>query len=57
MNAFGLGVALFDDERSDVVPSLIVVFRVGPVTVRELQPQLHFRRKNTVALIRLTFYT
>lgn len=58
MNVFGLGVLLFDDERSDIVPSLVVVFGVGPVAVRELQPQLHnVRGKNTVALIKLTFCT
>lgn len=37
----GLSVLLLDDERSDVVPGLVVVFGVGPVTVRELQAQLH----------------
>lgn len=41
VNVFGSGVLLFDDERSDIVPSLVVVFGVGPVAVRELQPQLH----------------
>lgn len=33
----GLSVLLFDDERPDVVPGLLVVFGVGSVTVRELQ--------------------
>lgn len=37
----GSGVLLLDDEGSDIVPSLVVVFGVGPVTVRELQAQLH----------------
>lgn len=35
----GLSVLLLDDERSHVVPGLVVVFGVGPVTVRELQAQ------------------
>lgn len=51
MNAFGLGVTLFDDERPDIVPSLIVVFGVGPVAVRELQPQLPVRRKKKQLLL------
>lgn len=33
----GLGILLFDDERSHVVPGLLVVFGVGAVAVRELQ--------------------
>lgn len=32
-----LSVLLFDDERPDVVPGLLVVFGVGSVAVRELQ--------------------
>lgn len=37
----GLSVLFLDDEGSDIVPGLIVVFGVGTVTVRELQAQLH----------------
>lgn len=37
----GLSVLLLDDEGSNIVPGLVVVFGVGPVTVRELQAQLH----------------
>lgn len=58
MTELGLGVLLFDDERSDVVPSLVVVFGVRAVAVRELQAQLHnVRGENTAALIKLTFCT
>lgn len=37
----GLSILLFDDERSDVVPGLLVVFGVGSVAVRELQTRLY----------------
>lgn len=36
LGSAGLSIPLFDNERSDVVPGLLVVFGVGPVTVREL---------------------
>lgn len=48
---FVLGVLLFDDERSHIVPSLVVVFGVGAVAVRELQPQLHNVRGKTQLLL------
>lgn len=34
---WALSIPLFDNERSDVVPGLLVVFGVGPVAVRELE--------------------
>lgn len=53
----GLSVLLLDDERSHIVPSLVVVFGVGPVTVRELQAQLGIVRRgeDTVALVKQPF--
>lgn len=46
-----LGVPLFDDERADVVPGLVVVFGVGAVAVRKLQPQLHNVRGGKTQLL------
>lgn len=50
-----LSVLLFDDERPDVVPGLLVVFGVGSVAVRELQAvRTHNVRKTKVVLIKFT---
>lgn len=49
-----LGVPLFDDERSDIVPGFLVVFGVGAVTVRELEGRRReFRRKQVQDLCTL----
>lgn len=37
----GLRVPLFDDEWSDIVASVVVVFGMGSVTVRELQRRVY----------------
>lgn len=39
--SLGLRVPLFDDEWSDIVASVVVVFGMGSVTVRELQTRLY----------------
>lgn len=39
--SLGLRVPLFDDEWSDIVARVVVVFGMGSVTVRELQTRLY----------------
>lgn len=39
--SLGLRVPLFDDERSDIVASVVVVFGMGSVTIWELQTRLY----------------
>lgn len=54
--SLGLRVPLFDDERSNIVTSVVVVFGMGSVTVRELQTRLYNAERLKAAFFLCCFH-